>query len=1172
MLTVRELPGSLVSVKVRIGKGPERFQYQRYRYDFTYPGKFLPLEQYKTNENLHAAFTLCAMSASSRRSIDTAASPRSRPGSSRMSTSAHEGLQRPSLSGPRHSRRSSVASSITSVGGPLPSPATRLRDPITESTNNAISTLLQPPIVRTGLLPHTSGPGAPKPPSTRDIPPVTLTNIPPVDDKLFRDYITQADQLFESFRRAKEDNEDGRPPSSRSGSRSGSLVGDISSSIAQKHIPTSPQLNRTDSSSSTTALDYAYRRKSSSGTGRRAGPVVAPLSTIPSVYFEEGFRLENPRTFDVVSERAEIVRPPVGANGTAIPPGGTGKKALAANAILQEKLSWYMDTVEIHLISSISTASTSFFAALGSLRELHAEAEESVSKIKVLRENLNSLDSKMATGGLKIVALKRKRENVRRLGEAIHQLEEIVRLMAECEAQVENGEIEEALKGLVSLERLMAGDADDLPAIAQSHNPLGYKGSIIDLRGIRALEGASRDIAYVRKRIGRAYEAKFIEVLLEDLRKHVDTAPSNVTFQRWDKASSRLRGQHVRTPSEMPSYMSIDGAFRSILNSYLKGLARSDSIMTAAVAYREAVLKEFKNIIRRHLPSSSDDDVESTTSIATTNSSKLSRQEKSSVLARNLRSLEADDAEQMFKRVYSNVGEALRRLGVQVKILLDITSSLGSPQVNLPLKTPPRTPQLLSPPQSATINGFLAPEPSPGPPPTLVRQDEIQQTLDLSSLLGEAVGIAQDQIIKILKVRVDQTTHLDMPFFLRYFTLNRLFADECEAVSGRSGESLKAIIHDHVRTFVRLTSEAETQKLVEHMDSDKWDAKDFTEEDTKRLEQIVTASTKPIDSWIKATWVWDEGPDLGNHQSLNGILPDNTRKADAVSSENGATAIKDKARGAVLEDEKFVLPSSAIVVLGGIETFERLLQGIPSMSTEISTAILDYIKMFNSRSSQLILGAGATLSAGLKNITTKHLALSSQALNFISTVVPYVREFSRKHTPSHSRMMAEFDDTKRRLQEKRIGIHDKLVEIMTGRASTHISAMKKVDWDLPSDVQVNPYMETLIKETSTLQRVLARHLFESDVQMIMGPVLANYREQWGKAFQGLIIKTQNGKDRLLRDVGFFKSRISKVEGSGDIGDYLYHIAEEKTIPSADSKEEATINGTNSSADAKASGK
>jgi vacuolar protein sorting-associated protein 54 len=56
----------------------------------------------------------------------------------------------------------------------------------------------------------------------------------------------------------------------------------------------------------------------------------------------------------------------------------------------------------------------------------------------------------------------------------------------------------------------------------------------------------------------------------------------------------------------------------------------------------------------------------------------MSKQEKSSILARNLRALEAEDAHAMLMKIYAGVSEGLRRLSVQVKILLDVTSGMGS--------------------------------------------------------------------------------------------------------------------------------------------------------------------------------------------------------------------------------------------------------------------------------------------------------------------------------------------------------------------------------------------------------------------------------------------------------------------------------------------------------------
>ena len=173
------------------------------------------------------------------------------------------------------------------------------------------------------------------------------------------------------------------------------------------------------------------------------------MATIPNVYFDDDFHLENPRTFDVVSERSEVVRPVPGSVDDKAPSNGSvaaPRKALATNAILQEKLSWYMDTIEMHLINSISTASTTFFTALGSLRELHSEAAESVDRIRTLRQELEALDVEIAQSGLDIVQKQRRRENLQQLNDAVVQLRHIVEGVAACELLVDKGEVEQGLK------------------------------------------------------------------------------------------------------------------------------------------------------------------------------------------------------------------------------------------------------------------------------------------------------------------------------------------------------------------------------------------------------------------------------------------------------------------------------------------------------------------------------------------------------------------------------------------------------------------------------------------------------------------------------------------------------------------------------------------------------
>ena len=948
-------------------------------------------------------------------------------------------------------------------------------------TGLAISTLLQPPIVRTGLIPHTAVASTGyKPPSSRDIPPVTLTNIPHVEAKAFQPYMSQVGSLYDVFQQAKESMGDQEPQLARG---KGPQKQDDYDKFLSRSRERRPSV-LSGSSRASSPYDTRGRRRSSTGTGR--GQAITPLSTIPPLYFEEEFHLENPRIFDVVSEKSDIVKQPPGkdekaANGAVGEPPQTGRKALATNAILQEKLSWYMDTVEIHLIQSISTASKSFFTALGSLRELHSEAADSVKRIQVLRRDLQKIDREMALGGLKIVNLRRRRENVRMLADAVFQLCDVVESVSRCDQLVENGEIEQAAAGLEEVEKLMAGEHIGGQPSEGDGQPQ-QKRRTVDLRGIKALEGASDDLAQLRHRIGAGYESRFLNELLGDLRQHVESVPSDTTLQRWGYSFQRQRGAQRSGAAASPAYMTFDDQLRSRLLAQLTGLASAHHTIPAATSFKTAVLREMKGLIRKQMPSSSDDDTESMVSVSTAKSSQLSQQEKSSILARNLRAMDAEDSYSMLSRVYTGVSESLRRLSVQVKVLLDIASGLENPSSSAKSRSPspaPRSVETRGRPRSVSA----------------VAQDEILQVLDMSSLLGQAVDIAQSQITKVLKVRTEQTSQLPKEDFLKYFTLNRLFADECEAISGRSGTTLKTVVGNQIRDFITRFGESQRHGLVEVMDSDRWDARDFGDAENTILTRILDASTRDIEAWTDASKIWlSEEKD----QPENGTDP-----------ANGSG--KDKARSAVIDEQKYIVSESAVAMMRSIEDSQFLMANIPSMIQDIASGLLESLKLFNSRSSQLILGAGATRSASLKNITTKHLALSSQSLSFIIALVPYIREFVRRQAPS-SPLMGEFDKVKRLYQEHQSGIHEKLVDIMSSRSTVHVNAMKKIDWESSSST-VNPYMETLTKETATLHRVLSKHLPDMTVMMIMEPVFKSYRDQWTKAYEEASVKTETGKQR-----------------------------------------------------------
>ncbi|KAG6116356.1 hypothetical protein E4U14_000271 [Claviceps sp. LM454 group G7] len=1024
------------------------------------------------------------------------------------------------------SRRNSSTSSIHTIDT-ISKPTTA--HSVYESGANAISTLLQPPIVRTGLQPYTSVPASSshRIPTARDIPPVTLTNIPIVDAAEFDPYLAQVGALYEQLRRVKESDEEA------ANSQRNSKHEEQHDSGSDNLLRPKSMSHRRGSASSITSLASLEApntpRRASSGVMRKAAQGPPPLSTIPTVYFDEDFHLENPRTFDVVSERSEVMPTQPSEKAPSAPP----RKALATNAILQEKLSWYMDTIEVHLINSISTASTTFFTALGSLKELHSEATESVERIEALRRELEALDEEIATSGLLIVQKRQRQENLRQLNDAVSQLRYIVDGVAHCESLVDADELDQALSSFDSLEKLMAGERDEM------EKSLPHDIVLRDLRGASALQTINQDLNTLRFRVGKAFETQFISVLLTDLRRHAESVATPDVLSRWSSAASRQRGGHSRSASMFPAYLTHTEDLKAQLMPHMVGLHRARSVVAAAVAYRDTVLREIRSLVRRPLPSSSEDDNESMLSVSTASGSRrLTSQEKSANLARSLRALGPEDAEELLVKVYIGVTETLRRLTTQVKVLLDIASSLSSTPSSAPdeaLKSPPPRSPVTSPRFERSSMNLLAGA-------DMELQEELHKSLDMNSLLTQAVDIANDKIVKILRVRAEQATNLPLGFFLRYFTLNLYFANECEAISGRSGTSLKNVVNGHITDFVQRNRDAEMQKLAQGMEADQWNAKDFSENDSQLLGMILSSATQDSSVWTENNKIWIP------YRDLEKLATESSAEPAGPAEPNGAS--KDKTRSAIIETEKFMLPNSAILCLNGMGNFLSLIASIPSMTTDVASSLIAYLQLFNSRCTQLILGAGATRSAGLKNITTKHLALASQGLSFMATLVPHVREFVRGHAGSGagvSNLMGEFDKIRRLLQEHQSSIYQKLVDIMNGRAALHAKSMRTIDWDTSNADPVHSYMEILAKETTTLHRVLTKNLPDTCIQTIMTPVFARYKEQLGAPFREATPKTEAGQQSMLRDVEFFSTKLGKVEGFGDAGDFLTNIVKAKEV-------------------------
>ncbi len=77
-----------------------------------------------------------------------------------------------------------------------------------------------------------------------------------------------------------------------------------------------------------------------------------------------------------------------------------------------------------------------------------------------------------------------------------------------------------------------------------------------------------------------------------------------------------------------------------------------------------------------------------------------------------------------------------------------------------------------------------------------------------------------------------------------------------------------------------------------------------------------------------------------------------------------------------VEERAYFAVSATLDVLMLLLDYLKVIVNLPLLTMDTMSRIIELLKSFNSRTCQVVLGAGAMRSAGLKNITAKHLGTS----------------------------------------------------------------------------------------------------------------------------------------------------------------------------------------------------
>ncbi|XP_051639597.1 vacuolar protein sorting-associated protein 54 isoform X2 [Manacus candei] len=820
---------------------------------------------------------------------------------------------------------------------------------------------------------------------------------------------------------------------------------------------------------------------------------LAGLYYTHTIFMKPDFALEDSLTFNTVLPWSHF--------STA---GGKGNRDAASSKLLQEKLSHYLDIVEVNIAHQISLRSEAFFHAMTSQHELQDYLRKTSQAVKLLREKISKIDKVMCEGSLRVLRLSLTRNNCikaynkLKLMATVHQTQPTVQL-------------------LLSTSEFVGA----LDLIATTQEVLQQ-----ELQGIHSFRHLGSQLCELEKLIDKMMIAEFSTYARNDLNRPLEDDCQILEEERLVSLVFGLLKQRKLNFYEIYGDEMINTAKNIIKQCVVNTVSQIEEIDT------EVVVKLADQMRMMNFPQWFDllKNIFSKFTIflkrikATLNTI---RSVVFLVLDKNQKNRDLEDTLQKNSAKESLVDTEVAYLTHEGMFISDAFGEGELPagaadttsQRNTSPNSEPCSSDSVSEPECTTDSSSSKEQTSssvtPGGVEMMIGDDMKLTDLELvrlanniQELLYNASDICHDRSVKFLMARA-KDGFLEKLNSNEFVTLSRLmegFILDTEQICGKKSMSLRGALQSQANRFVNRFHEERKTKLSLLLDNERW----------------------------KQAEVPAEFQDLVDSVSDGRIsLPE---------KKPAATEERKPAEFLIVEGQKYATVGTVLLLIRIILEYCQCVDNIPSITTDMLTRLSDLLKYFNSRSCQLVLGAGALQVVGLKTITTKNLALSSRCLQLIVHYIPIIRaHFEARLQPKQFSMLRHFDHITKDYHDHIAEISAKLVAIMDSLFDKLLSKYE-VKAPVPSACFRN-----ICKQMAKMHEAIYDLLPEEQTQMLFLRINASYKLHLKRQLAHLNVVNDGGplNGLVTSDVAFYTGNLQALKGLNNLDLNMAEIWEQK---------------------------
>ncbi|XP_029374241.1 vacuolar protein sorting-associated protein 54-like isoform X2 [Echeneis naucrates] len=827
----------------------------------------------------------------------------------------------------------------------------------------------------------------------------------------------------------------------------------------------------------------------------------AELEQVPKIFMKPNFALEDPATFNTVLPWSHF-------NSA----GGKSSRDVASSKLLQEKLSHYLDVVEVSIARQISLRSEAFFHAMSSQHELQDQLQETQRAVAILRGRTAAMDRVMCQGPLRALrtALARnncvKLHNKLKLMAAVHQTQPTVQLL------LSTSEFVGALELIATTKEVLQQELQGIHSFRHLGSQLCELEKLIDKMMVEDFS------MYARSDLNRSLKDE-PQVLEKDRKPNTASQKERLESLVFGLLRQRkldfldiysdemiLAAKAIVTQSVAECVLHIEEIDTEVVTK----LADQMRIMTFPQWFEvlknvfesflfflqriKATLSVIRNVVLEVLDSNQKN------RLLEESGSAVSGQEASqtSLVLQGEAELAYLTHEGLF------ISDALNEAQQQQAAARDQSSTVGSRIQQ------GRAEGAGSDVASGSTETFTSRDQNfmcgENMMPTELEMNRVIN--NTQELLHTASDVSHDRCVKVLTARAKDGSleRLSSAEFVCLSQAVEGFARDTEELCGRHSVSLRGALQSQANRFVHRFHEERKTKLSLLLDNERWKQAEVPAEFQDLVNSIA-------DGRITLPERKTPGPD--------------DRKPTEFLLING---------------QKYAVVGTVLLLIRIFLEYCQCVNDIPSIATDMLTRLSDLLKHFNSRSCQLVLGAGALQVVGLKTITTKNLALASRCLQLVVHYIPIIRShFETKLQPKQFSVLRHFDHITKDYNDHIAEISAKLVAIMDSLFEKVLSKYE-VKAPMPSACFRN-----VCKQMTKMHEAISELLPEEQTQMLFLRINASFKLHLKRQLSRLGVINDGGPQHglVVVDVAFYTGNVQALKSLERLDLNMAEIWEQK---------------------------